>query len=301
MTDIGDDYTIETTVQVDGVAVAPGSITLTVTAPDGATSTPTLSNTSTGVYRATVTLAQAGRWRWEWVTTEPAGSDHGYVDVAADPPARLDLLATVADLEARYGALTAAQRVKAQTLLADASASVRSACRPHKFTSLIVDDVVTLRPVGTELHLPDPPVTAVASVVAIARGGAADIPMYGWSWDGLDRVLLNAPAVSGQPAANAYTWLDTDRHVGVFKVTYTHGQLPPDVIVAKVCQIVNRTLGAATVVEGVTQETIGQFSRQWQQSTGSPGSAVVLTQRDQRDLVDAGYRTESATISLGSG
>jgi hypothetical protein len=61
----------------------------TVKAPDGTTTTPSVTNDSTGVYHADITLDQAGSWRIEWqgsVTVIAAGDAavnvrKSYVDV----------------------------------------------------------------------------------------------------------------------------------------------------------------------------------------------------------------------------
>lgn len=42
------------------------TVALTVTKPDATTSTPSISNPSTGIYQASFTLDQTGTWRWHW-------------------------------------------------------------------------------------------------------------------------------------------------------------------------------------------------------------------------------------------
>jgi hypothetical protein len=60
-----------------GAAADPTTVTLTVQAPDGTTTTPAHSNPSTGRYEAVVTLDQAGVWVYRWEGT-------GVIDAAEE-------------------------------------------------------------------------------------------------------------------------------------------------------------------------------------------------------------------------
>lgn len=294
--DIGDQVLIELNVtDPDGVAVNPSTVTLEVVDPDSNSTSPAATNQGVGQYRASVLASSSGTWRYTWTTTGPAGVQHGKFVVAEDPPVRLDLLATVDDLENRFGTLTESQALVAPFLLADASALIRAECRPRKFSSVIADDSVVLRPRGTLIHLPDPPVQTVTSVAALAADGGPDLTLTSFVFDGIDIIDLANGGFLDSLGVPIY---DLGRHTNTYRVVYTHGQLPPDVIVAKVCQMVNRTLGAATKLEGVTQETIGQFTRQWQQGQGSPGPSVVLTERDRRDLARWGFRRTTSSVPM---
>lgn len=59
-----------------GALANPSTVTLTVKAPDGTSSTPTPTNVSTGVYEAIISGSQAGTYRYRWYgvtgTTTPA-------------------------------------------------------------------------------------------------------------------------------------------------------------------------------------------------------------------------------------
>ena len=110
-------------------------------------------------------------------------------------------LATSADLEARLGRdLTDAEATRVDALLADASAMIRA--YTGQTFALVEDDEVTLRGSGGTIRLPQRPVTAVASVVAIGGDGAPDVTVIDWIWDGVDLVrvgegsfVINLPAV----------------------------------------------------------------------------------------------------------
>lgn len=188
-------------------------------------------------------------------------------------------LAVVADLEARVGSLDAGQTARAAALLADASAEVRDAAGQH--ITEVVDDTVTVRPIGRRLRLPERPVTAVSSVTAVDTGtvlvGGTD-----WEWDGLDRVTL---AQSVSLAAS-------------YRVVYSHGYATvPDVVVAVVCAAANRALTASAMLDGVTSETIGQYTVQT--ASGSSGVAARLTDREKR-MLRRRFGRSSGVVLTGS-
>src|SRR5690606_36466189 len=107
-------------------------------------------------------------------------------------------LATVEDLEARLGReLTSEEAARANALLADASALIRGWTR-QDFT-LTLGDVITLRPVGTVVRLPQRPVQAVTAVVAVGGSEAipdVPLPVGSWTWDGIDKVDIWPPDTS---------------------------------------------------------------------------------------------------------
>jgi hypothetical protein len=299
MTDIGEEVRLTTSIAIDGTPTNPGGIAITVTSPAGLASTPTPTNVSAGVYRAAVTPDAAGRWRYTWTTTSPNGVDHGYFDVRGNPPppGRLDLLATIDDLENRFqGALTADQVRVAPELLRDASAKIRAYTR--QTFDHVVDDVATLRPIGTKLTLPQRPVLAVSSVVAISGyDGVPDVTLSGWQFDGIDTidvyglssVILNLPE----------WWSDLNGGPGTYRVTYDHGYATtPDDIVAKACELVTRVLTSPSQAEGMGSERAGPFGYSMAPGAGSAGASVRLTKADRDDLAEAGYRRTTGTVQL---
>jgi hypothetical protein len=213
----------------------------------------------------------------------------------------VDPLASVEDLEARLGReLTDEESARAGALLADASALVRGWTRQN-FT-LHENDVVTLRPVGTVVRLPQRPVQAVIAVVAVGGyGGASDIalPAGSWAWDGVDKVDVWPPDASWLLALPE-TWADSWGAVNTYRITYDHGdaEVPADVV-AVVCAMVLRTLLAPSPVAGMVSERIGQYNYQLQQSSGSVGATVLMTQAD-RDALRR-YRPTATTIQTRAG
>lgn len=202
-------------------------------------------------------------------------------------------LATQADLEARIGPLNATQAARVDGLLDDASGYVRDDTG-HQF-ELVAADTVVFRPIGAVITLPSRPVTAVTSVVAIARPPAADrtLETSAWAWDGIDKILLNVGELDHQLVGS---WMGTN----TYRVTYDHGPAAiPAVVKAVVCEMVNRVLTSPSLATGITQETIGKYGYQLQQSVGTQGTAVRYTDNDKRKL--RRYRKTAGTIQTRSG
>jgi hypothetical protein len=209
-------------------------------------------------------------------------------------------LATVQDLEARLGRdLTPTEANRAETLLGDASALVRSYTR--QTFDLVEDDELVLRPVGVELRLPQRPVTAVASVAAVGgHDTIPDIPLTGWTFDGID--IVNVDGIDSNVWVSLPAWWeDHGGHPDTYRVVYTHGYatVPPEVVTV-VCAMVLRTLTAPSPVEGMVSERIGQYNYQLQQGGGSTGVSVRFTQADKDALIAAGYKRRATTVQVRS-
>ena len=79
MFDLGDVVPLAVNVKDTAGALANATaVVLTITLPDGTTATPSVTNSSTGVYSATYTPAVAGRFGVRWVATGTNAST--YVD-----------------------------------------------------------------------------------------------------------------------------------------------------------------------------------------------------------------------------
>jgi hypothetical protein len=146
----------------------------------------------------------------------------------APPP-----LATAADLAARMATTVPPER--ADAALADASATVR-AYTGQTFTQATTSEL--LRPFCcVTIRLPQRPVNDVLDVSVWGDP-------VGFSWDGSDRVQLDAPYDSAD-------------------VLYDHGYaadaIPADVV-SIVCNIAARSLGAAPEDAGVMTRSITNYS-----------------------------------------
>lgn len=202
----------------------------------------------------------------------------------------MDALTDLTALEARIGRpLTADEAARANVLLADASALVRS-YTGQDFTRTDNQTVVVRAQQG-EIRLPQRPVIDVTAVVAIGAGGAPDLPIVGWQWDGLDliRTSTDSPIIN---LSELWRDEDVDAYPGTYRVTYSHGVtvVPPDVV-AVVARMVLRTLTAPTVAGGVVGETIGPYS--YRTDGSGVGTAVVMTDEDRKMLSLAGYRRKA--------
>ncbi len=70
MYDLGDDVPLAVNIRDTAGALANATaVTLTITLPDGTTTSPSVTNTSTGVYTATYSPAVAGRFEVRWAAT----------------------------------------------------------------------------------------------------------------------------------------------------------------------------------------------------------------------------------------
>lgn len=204
-------------------------------------------------------------------------------------------LADQAALEERLGRpLTVAEALRAPALLEDASALVCG--YTGQDFARVDDETVVVRAQQGEIRLPQRPVLDVTAVVAIGAGGAPDLPVVGWRWDGLDIVRV----FDGSPAINLpELWYeeDVESYPGTYRVTYSHGTAAaPAMVVAVVARMVLRTLTAPTVAGGVTGETLGPYS--YRTDGAGVGTAVVMTREDERMLDKAGYRRKAGTSIL---
>lgn len=204
-------------------------------------------------------------------------------------------IATKADLVARLGRdITCEEDARLDALLADASALVR-AYTGQDFAQT-ADAEVTLRAQAGMVRLPQRPVTAVSSVVAIGGNGTPDLPLVDWWWDGLDLVRIGA----GEYVINLpeQWWDDEDGYPGTFRITYSYGYAtPPADVVAVVCGMVLRTLTAPTAGGGITSETIGPYS--YRLESAGVGTAVSLGEMERKTL--ARYRRTVGMISVRAG
>lgn len=97
--DVGDGYAIEYQARDPDGTLVSATVALSLTDPSGNTSTVSPTNPSTGIYRYTIDLDEAGVWRWVWTVTGNV-QDKAYGDVFAQSPAPA-IYASVAELRRR--------------------------------------------------------------------------------------------------------------------------------------------------------------------------------------------------------
>lgn len=301
--DIGDWLTPTLTVGTfDGTTTAA----LVITKPDNTTIAGTGEASSDGGNNWTADafqLTTAGLWVMTWtVAGTGKGVQHSTVLVDPSPTGRAvatDSLATISDLIALVGTdvLTDAQIARAPALLAQASALIRR-YTGQTFTA-VANDVVVLRATGTEVRLPQRPVTAVASVKAVGWAGLADItlPVGTWGWDGLD--IINIQPFDQGWWVNLPDVVLEGGYADTYRVTYSHGETTaPADVVGVCCGMTLRVLTSPSMVEGLTSEHIGAYSYLTGQGpgAGTAGAVVRLTETDKEAL--ALYRRKATTIQL---
>lgn len=198
------------------------------------------------------------------------------------------------DLEARVGSLDSGQKARAKALIGDAEALVE-AWSGHALSSRT--STVTLAPNGSVLSLPSPPIQSVDAVSLVDSFGTR-VPLVAGAWlfDGVRNVrvdirsagwVINLPEMALEAIAS-------------YEVTYTHGlaEGSPILAVARVvvANMVNRTITAPSVVDGMVGETIGGYSYQLQQGRGGSGGGVSLTSGDKQTLREVGLRESVVSV-----
>jgi len=171
--DLGDVKRIEVEVRDTAGALAnAGTVTLTITLPDGTTSSPAVSNPSTGVYRVDYLTTVEGPHRWRMLATGANASAH--TDVfevrAALSPALVSLLAvkahinemgtTTHDQELRRWIEAATQICESHPLYGVGPILPRTVVEDHDGGSGVV-------------YLNQTPVISLTSVVPVRTGGTA--------------------------------------------------------------------------------------------------------------------------------
>ncbi len=126
--DLGDDVPVQHKVYSAAGALVSATVNLTVTAPDGTTTTPSVTEVSTGVFEATIPTDQTGLWHFRWSVSGTVATNYadGYFSVATvSPPA----YASLADLKAALGIATDTTRDGLLTAaLAGASRAIDRRC-----------------------------------------------------------------------------------------------------------------------------------------------------------------------------
>lgn len=173
--DLGDPVLLALDVTVNGVAVQPTTITLTVLLPDGTTATLAPTATAVGHYEVTYTPAIAGTFQARWVTTGAAAGSETYTFVVL--PAFAGRYCTVADVRAAGAPVTLSD--------AQINGAIESAReRIDRYCSdTFLPTTMTVRAVMTDGSAPLPlRVQSVSSVTyADAVGGGSVVPATSYS------------------------------------------------------------------------------------------------------------------------
>ena len=156
----------------------------------------------------------------------------------------MDPLATIADLEDRYGDIPTDDYAQAQSALVDASATVRT------FTGQTLSPATSTHTVKVKngyAVLPQRPVLTVSSVTAV--GNAVGYTVSG------DRLNV------ASQVPNVFSWEPYRSGLTEVTVTYEHGFDPMDeTITSIVCQLALRSLTADVEDSTITDEKLGSYS-----------------------------------------
>lgn len=86
MSDFPNDLDVGTTVHLtaaltDGTLLVDGTVSLTVTAPDGTSQTPPVVHDGTGNYSSDLVVTASGVWTYSWISSGPVSVKNGYFTV----------------------------------------------------------------------------------------------------------------------------------------------------------------------------------------------------------------------------
>lgn len=232
--EIGQTITVSVTVKDanDALVAVGGTITCTVTLPDGTTTGATVTTTSTGIYQATYISTQAGRHRFTWAATGTYSTGFPYTDQADVWPADPRMIISLAD--AREGMNTPAARTadddELRLYLASATDILEDLCADL--------DIAVYPTARSEIHTPrtenlclrHKPVGAVTSVTEYIGTASYVIPVA--ATPGASGHTYTIDTASGILTRRLGGWPFTWR--GEVQVLYTEGSttIPPRVILA---------------------------------------------------------------------
>jgi hypothetical protein len=241
-----DPYELDRAAQLDysvtvGGVPTDASVTLTITKPDGTSSTPVITHPSTGNYRAAVLLDQVGTWRFKWRATGAATTAESGYFVVRDLLAELPL-AEVADVERTLSTtFEDPDRQQIEQALRGLSRRVRNYTR-QTITKATTTEIGYCY-AENMIVLSQRPVISVAGVTV----------------DGVAQTLGTQYRIEDGVLFSAYRsgWGSVSTPA-VVAITYTHGYDPvPEDLVDLVVQ---RIVGRLSNPEGVRQLSVGSFS-----------------------------------------
>lgn len=225
MYDVGDATpALQITVKDSAGALASGgTVACTITAPDGTTSTPAVTNPSLGLYNVTPVTTSAGRYGVRWTVTAPSANAVTDVYDVADPA--LLPIASLADVRAHCS--ISATDTQYDERLRNWLAWATEQCERYANRALRRKTVVeTHNGGGGAVILREPPVLSVTSVVE----NGVTLTASDYTSDTVSGLLYRGGTTSSQD------WYDGRQTV---VVTYVAGYAnPPLVAVETVLDIV---------------------------------------------------------------
>lgn len=148
--------TLQNVFKVNGVATDPTSVTLTITDPTGAQTTPSTTHVSTGTYTANVACTLPGVWSYLWEGTGTA-TDAVAGTWTVSPVTSSQLYCTVEELKSRLGIADTSDDFEVTLAVQAACRSIDEICGryfwrgtdtrtyvPYSLYELRVDDLVSV-------------------------------------------------------------------------------------------------------------------------------------------------------------
>lgn len=203
--DLGDTVALGVQIKDDaGTLTDPSSITLTITLPDGTTSTPTPTHDDTGLYSYAYVTTQAGRHVARWVSEAPGTAYVDAFDVSsASPP----LIVSLGDAKAflNIAATDTGQDEELRGFIEALTAPVEKIC------GSVIRRTVTdhIRPrCADRAALPHSPVISVTSAALVSDDTAVDVT----TWYVVGNVLYttDGTALPSEPFTLTYVVGRTD-------------------------------------------------------------------------------------------
>lgn len=178
--DVGDRVNIRYTVYDAAGALTNATVALAVTDPAGVVTNPSVTNTSTGVYDASFTLATAGLWSWVW-TASGAVIDTERGSVLAENPAP-PTYASVPDLKSYLGVTDTSEDALLLDCLVTAARGIDHHCG-RAFYPMLTASARVFHPRDSCVVVVDDFWTTTGLIVATDDAGAGT---YATTWAAAD-------------------------------------------------------------------------------------------------------------------
>src|SRR5215831_1397134 len=207
-------------------------------------------------------------------------------------------LVTPDDIAARLGrSLTPVEAGRIDGMIADSSAIVRRYCR-RTFVFQKADTIRTVADGGIIKLTSWKPISQITSILALSgTPGIQDIPVTWYHFDGVDKITVFNPAMSGIINLPEVWYEETFWWGGSFFITGDHGFVDtPDDVVAIICTAITSELATPTMSATLMSESVGAYSFSMRRTSGAGLNAALIDAGMKTRLKD--YRTSYATMKV---
>jgi hypothetical protein len=207
-------------------------------------------------------------------------------------------LVTPDDIAARLGrSLTPIEAGRVDGMISDASAIVRRYCR-RTFVYQAADTITTTADGGIIKLTSWKPIDKITEIIALSgTPGIQDMPVTWYHFDGVDKITVFNPAMSGIINLPEIWYEETFWWGGSFKITGEHGfvDVPADVV-AIVCTAITSELATPTQSATLMSESVGAYSFSMRRTSGAGLNAALIDAGMKTALAD--YRQSMATMKV---